>query len=108
MFYGLKFSHKVEKELKKKREVKNEAVLRLAGEIRLREKVNSLKIQLRELVPFSQLTKVQKQDALEREEILLELQEGRKAEEEAFKEQREMENNIKRRLLLRWNNKCFS
>ena len=59
-------------------------------------------------MPFSQLTKVQKQDALEREEILLELQEGRKAEEEAFKEQREMENNIKRRLLLRWNNKCFS
>ena len=40
MFYGLKFSHKVEKELKKKREEKNEAVLRLAGEIRLREKVN--------------------------------------------------------------------
>ena len=42
------------------------------------------------------------QVALEREEILLELHEGRKAEEEAFKEQREMEDNIKRRLLLRW------
>ena len=41
------------------------------------------------------------QVALEKEEILLELHEGRKAEEEAFKEQREMEENIKRRLLLR-------
>ena len=42
------------------------------------------------------------QVALEREEILLELHEGRKAEEEAFKEQLEMEENIKRRLLLRF------
>ena len=33
---------------------------------------------------------------------MLELHEGRKAEEEAFKEQRQMEDNIKRRLLLRW------
>ena len=39
---------------------------------------------------------------MEREEILLELHEGRKAEEEAFKEQLEMEENIKRRLLLRF------
>ena len=43
-----------------------------------------------------------RQVALEREEILLELHEGRKAEEEAFKEQLEMEENIKRRLLLRF------
>ena len=42
-----------------------------------------------------------RQVALEREEILLELHEGRKAEEEAFKEQLEMEENIKRRLRLR-------
>ena len=43
-----------------------------------------------------------RQVALEREEILLELHEGRKAEEEAFKEQLEMEENIKQRLLLRF------
>ena len=41
------------------------------------------------------------QVALEREEILLELHEGRKAEEEALKEQLEVEENIKRRLRLR-------
>merc|ERR1719209_2020693 len=75
------WKEQVEREQKKRREVKNEAVMKLAGEIRQREKV-----------------------ALEREEILLELHEGRKAEEEAFKEQREMEDNIKRRLLLREGN----
>ena len=46
------------------------------------------------------------QVALEREEILLELHEGRKAEEEAFKEQLEMEENIKRRLRLRLMSLC--
>lgn len=75
------WKEQVEREQKERREVKNEAVMRLAGEIRHREKV-----------------------ALEREEILLELHEGRKAEEEAFKEQRKMEDNIKRRLLLREGN----
>jgi len=75
------WKEQVEREQKERREVKNEAVMRLAGEIRHREQV-----------------------ALEREEILLELHEGRKAEEEAFKEQREMEDNIKRRLLLREGN----
>ena len=43
---------------------------------------------------------------MEREEILLELHEGRKAEEEAFKEQLEMEENIKRRLRLRLMSLC--
>ena len=46
------------------------------------------------------------QVALEREEILLELHEGRKAEEEALKEQLEMEENIKRRLRLRLMSLC--
>jgi len=76
-----KWKEQVEIEQKNRREVKNEAVMRLAGEIKQREQV-----------------------ALEREEILLELHEGRKAEEEAFKEQLEMEENIKRRLRLREGN----
>ena len=83
----------VEREQKKRREVKNEAVMRLAGEIRDREQV-IFKSNFHSVQMFEQV-------ALEKEEILLELHEGRKAEEEAFKEQREMEQNIKRRLLLR-------
>ena len=69
-------------------------MIRLAGEIRHREKVI-----LNSYFPFLEMSE---QVALEREEILLELHEGRKAEEEAFKEQREMEDNIKRRLILRY------
>merc|ERR1719319_893540 len=71
----------VDREQRQRRELKNESVLKLAGEIRQREEV-----------------------AREREEILYELNEGRKAEEEAFKEQLEIENVIKRRLLLREGN----
>ena len=69
----------VEKEQKARREIKNESVLRLAGDIRKREEVKR-----------------------ERDEILFELHQGRKAEEEEFKDQLEMENSIRKRLVLRW------
>ena len=70
---------KVEKEQKARREIKNESVLKLAGDIRKSEEVNR-----------------------ERDEILFELHQGRKAEEEEFKDQLEMENSIRKRLVLRW------
>ena len=63
---------------KERRQIKNESVLRLADDIRKQQDIER-----------------------EREEILYELNHGRKMEEERFKEQLEEEENIKRKLLLK-------
>ena len=61
-----------------RRKIKNEQVLRIAEDIKRNQEI-----------------------AREKEEILFELQQGRRLEEEQYKEQLEMEENIKRRLRLR-------
>ena len=63
---------------KERRHIKNESVLRLAEDIRRQQEIER-----------------------ERENILYELNHGRKLEEELFKEQMEEEENIRRKLLLK-------
>jgi len=75
----------IKRKAKERREVKNESVLRLAEDIKKQQDVQR-----------------------EREEILFELNEGRKLEEENFKDQLEIENNIKKRLHLREANELAS
>merc|ERR1719495_3118211 len=73
------------KQMMERRQMKNDSVLRLAEEM-----------------------KRQQDQKREHEEILHELHEGRKEEEEMLKDQIEMENNIKRRLYLREANELAS
>ena len=75
----------IKRKTKEQRQVKNESVLRLAEDIQKQQDIKK-----------------------EREEILFELNEGRKMEEEHFKDQLEMENNIKKRLHLREANELAS
>jgi hypothetical protein len=75
----------IKRQMKDRRELKNESVLRLAEDIKKQQDVQR-----------------------EREEILFELNEGRKMEEENYKDQLEMENTIKKRLYLREANELAS
>ena len=71
----------VERQTKDRRQLKNESVLRLAEDMQKQQDIKR-----------------------EHEEILFELNEGRKLEEENYKDHLEMENNIKKRIYLRESN----
>jgi len=75
----------IKRQTKDRRQLKNESVIRLAEDMQKQQDIKR-----------------------EHEDILFELNEGRKLEEDNFKDQLEMENNIKKRMYLREANELAS